>query len=59
MSASDAFHFHFRENDPSDLTIVSEDGVSFAVQRQKLLERSSNRFDNHLVSDDVNTLSGE
>jgi hypothetical protein len=56
MSASKTFQP--RKDDPPNLTIVSEDKVFYAVQKQKLLERSTNRFGDLLASDDMDTLHG-
>jgi hypothetical protein len=51
-------NFHPSEDDPPDLIIVSEDNVSFSLQRKWLLEKSMNFFGGLLVSDGVSCFDG-
>jgi hypothetical protein len=50
--------FYPREDHPTDLIIVSADGVFFSVHKERLLEQSQNAFGNLLLSDNCQSFTG-
>lgn len=48
MALSASTTFYYRNEDPSDLTAISSDGVIFFLHKEKLLAKSTNLFANFL-----------
>lgn len=58
MLVSMSTTFYPRDDHPTDLIIISVDGVFFSVHRRRLLQQSQNAFGNHLFLDDCQSFTG-